>query len=245
MNYISNKYEKIYYILQNESAFGILIVIILYGSQNLHNLSNYLKKKPNSLIYHIKRLIEKNLIEIDVSQKNLPGKYYKLTGEAVEIFNTDFTASFDEIEKEISKLQEEKRTDPLVISKLAISMSGVISLAKIMSTLFILNFEEPENLVLKEGKLFNKDKPLGTAQIFIEILDIEDEEDDKKILRVIKNYTQELNELSKSIEKKHANKNSRGNKSSEIFGNSKKFRFIYQFSSIFRREIDSDMPKIR
>ena len=231
---IQTKEEIISYLLENESAFGILITIILYGSQNLLNLSRMLQKKPNSLIYHIQKLNEFELLEIDNQKSNLPGKYYNPSHKAIEIMNKDLTIFFEDLESKITKYLGNKDGNIDKIQELASLVSGIMNFTKVMSTLWLSNLE-PEKLSIKEGKMFKGNNPIGRTVLYVNMINVEDEDDDEKIHNVMEKYFKDIDEISHEIEKKYGSNSNNENLVNDVFNNAKKFRFIYDFSALFDR----------
>jgi hypothetical protein len=223
------------YILENESAFGILIVISLYGSQNLQNVSKILKKKPNSLIYHVQKLSESNLLEIDVSKINLPGKYYKLTKKSNTLLNDDLTASFIGLEAGIQEILQNKERNLKDLGKFVNLFSGIFSLAKIMANLFVSSIETAD-VNVRDGQLFKNNLPIGPSQVHIDIVNIEDETDDQKIVMATKNYLTELEKITSEIDKKNSKRKNKIDQSEKFFSDAKRFRFIYNFSAVYNKE---------
>lgn len=234
---LSNKHTKeeiISYLLENESAFGILITLMLFGSENLLNLSRRLQKKPNSLIYHIQKLNEYELLEIDNQKSNLPGKYYNPSPKAIEIMNNDLTTFFDDLESKITNLLASEESYVDKIPEFTHLISGIMNFTKIMSNLWVSNLE-PEKISIKGGKLYKENNPIGRTLLYVDMFNVEDEEDDKKIHNATQKYLKEMNEISKEIEKKYKYNSNNENSNNDVFSNARKFRFIYNFSALFDR----------
>ena len=234
MSTTKEKEEILNYLLENESAFGIIITIMLYGSQNLLNLSKWLQKKSNSLIYHIQKLIEYNLLEIDTQKSQLPGKYYKPTSKALEIMNKDLTIFFEDLENSIKKFMGNKEGNKESIPEMGKIFSVVMNFTKVMSNLWLVNLE-PEKLSIKEGKLYKGNNPIGPSLLHVNMINVEDEEDDKKIIEATHKYFTEITKISDEVEKKYKSNNESTESEDDLLSNAKKFRFIYDFSALFDR----------
>lgn len=236
MNSTEQKEDLIKYILENESAFGILVTISFYGSQNLQILSENLKRKPNSLIYHLQKLTEKNLIEIDVEKSNLPGKYYKLTQDGKRIIDLEITEYFESVQNKINEYLGKKDKNLDSIPQLSQLFTGIISFVKILSSLWITNLQ-PDQISIKDGKFVKNDEHIGPSQMMIQMVNVGIEEDDKKILEIIRRYSEELDEAVREIEQKYHKTSPEEKLNDSLFGNAKKFRFMYIFSALFNRDL--------
>ncbi len=228
------KEEIMSYLLDNESAFGILITIMLYGSQNLLSLSKWLQKKTNSLIYHVQKLHELKLLEIDDQKKHLPGKYYKPTTLATDIMNNDLSLFFEDRQNEITQYLGNKEANVENLPEISKLFTGIMNFTKIMSTLWLVNLE-PEKLTIKNGKFNKEGKQIGSSLLYVNMINVEDQEVDKRILEASRRYFEEIDTIYKEVQEKNKSTSTNQKATDDLFSNSKKFRLLYNFSALFDR----------
>ena len=83
----------------------------------------------------------------------------------------------------------------------------------------------------KNYKLYNKDVPVGNASLQLSIINIENEEDYRRLIDATDAYLSEIDKINDSI----TNKVERNKTEFDLLAESKKFRFIYNFSALFNK----------
>lgn len=203
-----NKFDRIFYLLQNEIAFSILLALSIYKSLNLQFISKLVNRTPSTVIHHMKKLEEDDLIIIDPITGSKVGKYYKLTEEGREIIEKDLTASFDSIAIQLKEMVKKGEIDDKIINNLEYSIKGVTSLPKIFTQFFLAAFEDKTDLHIKDGKLFKNDIPLGLGSILIETLPINTPEQRERVNKLNEKILSEVKRLFEEFiaeEKKNNN----------------------------------------
>ena len=67
-------------------------------------------------------------------------------------------------------------------------------------------------------------------------MNVEDDEDDKKLVEATSRYLNELDQICSTIDKKNKPQKSDPDSNLDLFDNAQKFRFMYTFSALFNKD---------
>ena len=82
--------DNLAFMLANDMATEILYTLAFFKSLNLKKLSEIIGNKPAPILYNIRRLLDRKLVELDsVATEHKKGKYYKLTQVGYDLLDKE------------------------------------------------------------------------------------------------------------------------------------------------------------
>lgn len=183
-------------LLQNETRLGIILSLMIYESLNLRKIALIANIKEPSAYEHVKSLLEDEIIELDSSQANKRGKYYKLTPKSVEMIETldvvDISKAKQNIREEFPLITAAITTPTIILKNFATYFSNYIRMKL-----------QPENEISKSEMQQNEKEVLNlidTMQGSFQVLEIKRQETMKSVKRILRESSEEIVKLSKEDE---------------------------------------------
>ncbi|MFW9854460.1 MAG: hypothetical protein ACFFFG_05340 [Candidatus Thorarchaeota archaeon] len=93
--------DNLEFLMENEMVSEILWTLAFYKSSNLKKISEIINKKPASVLYNLKRLEKRNLIQLDAqATQKRKGKYYNVSSKGYELIEEHVPELIDQVQQE-------------------------------------------------------------------------------------------------------------------------------------------------
>ncbi|MHA1332027.1 MAG: winged helix-turn-helix domain-containing protein [Candidatus Hodarchaeales archaeon] len=206
------KNKDVEFLMKNDTRYGIITALKLYGSLNLKELGEVLGKSETTLIHHVHTLLEHKFIEeLDKRKigKRRRGKFYVLS-KKTQIINDMIIQQYwgkdhsEGIKKLMNKTAEE--FNDFVVSELknlgdifhflSFQFKGSAIMNKNLVEITLQKYQTILGQLKRNKKI---DVPMGTTNSFITSIPIISHKVVLKIAELTNNYLLELTKLEREI----------------------------------------------